>query len=310
MEAVSVEPVFGWYAMVPLAIIMLASLWLTLSNTSISFGGRLALMTLRLLAALVLLGWLRPGLVSTSEHESSGALVLLDQSQSMTLPSETASKDRWQVLQDVWSAIVAASDLKIGQTEVVPYVFDQALRPIVAEDLPLLKRTFKSLPNGKLTDIGKVLSELQRTQIDPPLRGVILVSDAALNGFATLRRAASLAGSNVIQLDQPILMVRALVRVRAAVSFETWRSKDCQNPVTPFDKKELNIPLVVKAHGVQGQKIELTLKLRSSGKADRILTSKELPVTASNQALPQNIQIIDAEAGEYLPQADSSWTGR
>ncbi len=46
MEAVSVEPVFGWYAMVPLAIIMLASLWLTLSNTSISFGGRLALMTL------------------------------------------------------------------------------------------------------------------------------------------------------------------------------------------------------------------------------------------------------------------------
>ncbi len=101
----------------------------------------------------------------------------------MTLPSETASKDRWQVLQDVWSSIVAASDLKIGQTEVVPYVFDQALRPIAAEDLPLLKRTFKSLPHGKLTDIGKVLSELQRTQIDPPLRGVILVSDAALTGL-------------------------------------------------------------------------------------------------------------------------------
>ncbi len=71
-----------------------------------------------------------------------------------------------------------------------------------------------------------------------------------------------------------------------------------------FDKKELNIPLVVKAQGVQGQKIELTLKLRSSGKADRILASKELSATASNQALPQNIQIIAPEAGEYLLQAD------
>ncbi len=181
-------------------------------------------------------------------------------------------------------------------------MFDQALRPIAAEDLPLLKRTFKSLPNGKLTDIGKVLSELQRTQIDPPLRGVILVSDAAQTvlppGVEPLRVAAQMS-----QLDQPILMV-GVGPSAGGSQLRDVAIEGLPEHFDAFDKKELNIPLVVKAQGVQGQKIELTLKLRSSGKADRILASKELSATASNQALPQNIQIIAPEAGEYLLQVD------
>ena len=62
----SVEPVFGWYALLPLAVLMLASLWLTLTSTGISLGGRWVLAGLRLLAMLVLLlGWLRPAMISS-----------------------------------------------------------------------------------------------------------------------------------------------------------------------------------------------------------------------------------------------------
>ncbi len=304
MEGVTVEPVFGWYAMIPLSLIMLASLWLTLSNTAISWGGRLSLMMLRLLAALVLLlGWLRPGLVSTTEHESSGAIaVLLDQSQSMTLPSDTASMDRWQVLQNVWSAIVASSDLKIGQAQVVPYVFDQTLRLAATDDLPLLKRTLKSPPSGRLTDLGKVLSDLQRTQVEPPLRGVILISDATQTvlppAVEPLRVATQMA-----QLDQPILVVGVGPRA-SGTQFRDVAIEGLPEHFDAFDKKELNIPLVVKAQGLQGQKIDLTLRLRSSGKADQILAAKELLATSLSQTLPQNIQIIAPEAGEYLLQAE------
>jgi uncharacterized membrane protein len=304
MESVSVEPVFGWYAMIPLAVIMLASLWLTLSNTSISFGGRLTLMLLRLLAALVLLlGWLRPGLISTTEHESSGAIaVLLDQSQSMTLPSETASKNRWQVLQDVWAAIVSASDMKIGQTQIVPYVFDQSLRPVVSDDLPRLKGIFRNAPSGKLTDIGKVLSELQRTQVEPPLRGVIIVSDAAQTVLPPTVEPTRVA-SQMAQLDQPILMVGIGPRSDGS-TFRDVAIEGLPEHFDAFDKKEMNVPVVVRARGIQGQKIQLTMTLRSSGKNDRIVASKELAATSSNQSLSQNVQIIAPEAGEYLLQVD------
>ncbi len=305
MESLSAEPVFGWYALIPLAIIMLASLWLTLTNTAISIGGRWTLALLRLAAALVLLlGWLRPGLISTNERESAGAIaVLLDQSQSMTLPSETSNKDRWRVQQEVWSAIVSETDLKIGQTKIVPYFFDSSLRKATDDDLPSLQRSFKVAPGGKLTDLGKTLAELQRTQVDPPLRGVILVSDAAQTALPPEVEPTSIA-SQMAQLDQALLVVGIGPRTSRS-QFRDIAIEGLPEHLDAFEKKELQIPLIVRAQGVQNQPIKLNFTLRSSGKPDQILAAEQLSATEPTQSISRSIKLIAPEEGEYLLQVDA-----
>ncbi|MDX1928698.1 MAG: glutamine amidotransferase [Pirellulaceae bacterium] len=305
MDSLSVEPVFGWYTVIPLAVIMLASLWLTLTNTAISRGGRWTLVLLRLAAAIVLLlGWLRPGLISTNERESAGAIaVLLDQSQSMTLPSETSNKDRFRVQQEVWSAIVSATDLKIGQTKIVPYFFDSSLRKAPEDDVPSLQRSFKVSPNGKLTDLGKTLAELQRTQVDPPLRGVILVSDATQTALPPEVEPTSIA-SQMAQLDQPLLVVGIGPRTNRS-QFRDIAVEGLPEHLDAFEKKELQIPLILRAQGVQNQPIKLSFTLRASGKPDQVLAAEQVSATEPTQSISRNIKMIAPEEGEYLLQIDA-----
>ena len=305
MESLSVEPVFGWFAAIPLAIVMLLSLWLTLTNTAISQSGRWTLVLLRLAAALVLLlGWLRPGLISTNERESAGAIaVLLDQSQSMTLPSETNNRDRWRIQQEVWSAIVSATDLKIGQTKIVPYFFDSSLRQVPDDDLPNLQRSFKAAPKGKLTDLGKTLAELQRTQVDPPLRGVILVSDAAQTALPPEVEPTSIA-SQMAQLDQALLVVGIGPRTSSS-QFRDIAIEGIPEHLDAFEKKELQIPLIVRAQGVQNQPIKVNFTLRSSGKPDRVLAAEQLSATEPTQSISHSFKLIAPDEGEYLLQVEA-----
>lgn len=305
MDSLSVEPVFGWYTVIPLAVIMLASLWLTLTNSAISKGGRWTLALLRLAAAIVLLlGWLRPGLISTNERESAGAIaVLLDQSQSMTLPSETSNKDRWRIQQEVWSAIVSATDLKIGQTKIVPYFFDSSLRKAPDDDVPSLQRSFKAAPNGKLTDLGKILAELQRTQVDPPLRGVILVSDATQTALPPEVEPTSIA-SQMAQLDQALLVVGIGPRTNRS-QFRDIAVEGLPEHLDAFEKKELQIPLILRAQGVQNQPIKLSFTLRASGKPDQVLAAEQVSATEPTQSISRSIKMIAPEEGEYLLQIDA-----
>lgn len=305
MSSFSVEPVFGWLAVIPLAMIMLASLWLTLSNTSISVGGRWTLVLLRFLAALVLLlGWLRPGLISTTERESAGAIaVLMDQSQSMTLPSETTRKNRWEVQEDVWKAIVNATDLKIGQTKIVPYFFDGSLRQAPENDLPNLQRTFKNAPGGRVTDLGKTLAELQRTQVDPPLRGVILVSDAAQTIVPPEVEPTSIA-SQMSQLDQALLVVGIGPRTSRS-QFRDIAVEGVPEHLDAFEKKELQIPLVIRAQGVPNQPIKVSVTLRASGKPDQVLSSEQVVATEPSQSLSKNLMVNVPDEGEYLLQVEA-----
>lgn len=151
----SVEPVFGWVALVPLAIILLASLWLY-SSPGLSWRARWLLSLLRLLAMLVLLvGWLRPAVISNREKESAGAIaVLIDRSQSMVLPSDVSDRTRWEIECEVWTAIQTSTDLKIGQTVLVPFFYDGELVAAASDDLPHLANVFDKPPTGRVTDLG------------------------------------------------------------------------------------------------------------------------------------------------------------
>jgi uncharacterized membrane protein len=308
MDSISIEPVFGWYAAVTLAGLLLASLWLTLTNTGLSMRGRLALTALRLMAAaVVFLGWLRPGLISKTEHESSGAVaVAMDTSQSMALPSKNSGENRWVAQQNIWNAIVAESKLKIGGMKVIPYFFDQTLKATASDDLPNLQRAFKENPNGRLTDLGKALSDLQKSQIDPPLRAVILISDGTQTSLPPEVEPTNIA-RQMAQLDQPLLLFGVGPRTSAS-QFRDIALEGVPEHFDSFDKNVLQVPVVVRATGVQGQTVDVKLSLRSTSKPEpwKEVGTKALQVTKPSQSFSERLQLIAPEPGEYVLEVAAS----
>ncbi|MCR9292140.1 MAG: glutamine amidotransferase [bacterium] len=306
LERISLEPVFGWWALVPVALIMIASLWLTLSSAGLSKSQRTTLAALRLGAMLILLlGWLRPGFISEQTRESEAAVaVLMDRSQSMTLPSDTNGLNRWQVQQQVWEELVAFTNLSLGQTKIVPYFYDQEPQAAVAEDLPELEQTFANEPAGRSTDLGRALSQVARLQVDPPLRGVIIMGDATQTAIPP-GADPSMVARQMAQLDQPVFMVGI-----GAPSDKSQLSdvaiEGLPEQYSAFVKKELGVRLVVHAKSMQNQPITIQLKLRASGEADRIVASRQLLASRADELLPQDFNIVLPEEGEYLLEATVS----
>lgn len=306
----SVEPVFGWIALVPLALVMIASLWLTLSSAGLSLRARWLLCLLRFLAMLLLLlGWLRPGLITQRENESAGAIaVLIDRSQSMSLASDTSDRSRWEIQREVWQAIVSATDLKIGQTLLVPYFYDGDLVAAPSDDLPDLKKAFSKPPAGRVTDLGTALSKIGQMQLDPPLRGVILMGDGTQTLIPTPVDPGVVA-RQMAQLDQPVLMVGIGPRGEKS-QIKDIAIEGVPEQFTAFVKKELKIPLVISAQGVQGIPIKIELTLRASGKPDQTVGKREVIATKPSEKLPLEFTIVLPDEGEYLLEAIASVAAR
>lgn len=305
----SVEPVFGWLTAVPLAVIMLASLWLTLSARDLSPKQRFALATIRLLAiAVLLLAWFRPGLVTTLERESPGAIaVLLDRSESMTLPSGDSDETRWEMQQRVWQQIQQKTSLKIGRSDVVPYFYDSTLTAANAAEDPSLSGSFATAPDGNLTDLGSALEQLTRTQLDPPLRGVLLLGDYSQTQTPAVVPATSIA-RQMAQLDQPILAVG--IGPVGGKQYRDVALEGLPEDIAAFSKKELRIPLVIRSNGLAGEPINVQATLKASGKPDVILGSRKVTPSGGSETLSIGFDIVAPEKGDYLIEATVSVNAR
>ncbi|GAB5402897.1 MAG: glutamine amidotransferase [Aureliella sp.] len=306
---ISSNPVFGWFTLIVLSIIMLASLWLTLTSRDLSPKGRMILAAIRLAAiGILLLGWLRPSLVTTTERESPGAIaVLLDQSQSMTLPSSDSDETRWQAQQRLWKQIADSTSLKIGRSSVVPYLYDSALSVADPASEQLTAPTPPDTTASQLTDLGTALQQLGRLQLDPPLRGVILVGDFTQTQIPPSIDPTSVA-RQMAQLDQPILGVGIGPKGRG--QYRDVALEGMPEEIAAFTKKELRIPLVIRAGGMAGESIKVQMTLKASGKPDVILGSRTVKPSGGDETLPIEFGIVAPEKGDYLLQATASVDSR
>lgn len=302
----TLEPIFDWWIVAAVVVITLASLWLTIASTGLTKKSRMTLVVLRLLATIILLlGWLRPALWSTVERETEGAIaILLDRSQSMTLPSNSLGRSRWNIQQEVWNSILKATDLQIGGSRVVPYLFDRELVTPDEGSLPDLKNVFSNSPEGRATDLGQALAELSRVQTNPPLRSVVIVSDgtqtvlpAAIDPLQVARQMA--------QLNLPIFFV-GVGAVGEASLLRDVAIEAMPEEITAFAKKEVVVPLIVSAQGMQNQPIELTLNLKSKNAPDRVMMTRRIIPSRSNEKIPVEFRLQLDEAGDYLLSAGAT----
>lgn len=311
MSQWSVEPVFGWLAVIPLALIMLASLWLTMTAQGLGWLARAWLLFLRMLAiSLLLLGWLRPGLVKNVERESDAAVaVLIDASQSMTMPSGSGEKTRWMVAREIWQAIESQAKSGFGKTKFIPFLFDSSLKPVPQNNdlASSMNATWNKPPSGLATDLGSALAELQTTQIDPPIRSVIMLTDGTQTMIPALADATLVARQYEMR-DQPIVIVGLGARSENS-QLRDLALEGAPEHVVAFEKNRVTVPAVLRTRGMQNTQIKIAMTLKSSGQPDIPLKSVEVLPGQPNQTLPLNLGIEAPKSGEYLLEIIASIDG-
>ncbi len=122
---------------------------------------------------IALAGLVASGIGDHCPRDSDSAVgVLIDATQSMTMPSGYGEQNRWTVAQQAWQTVHRESQRGFGKTRFVPYFFDYSLRPVMQtknQDVnDTVTKQFQAAPAGRLTDLGTALAELQKQQVDPP----------------------------------------------------------------------------------------------------------------------------------------------
>lgn len=302
----TVEPIFGWWILMVLAAITLASVWLTITAEGLAKRSRATLVALRLAATLVLLlGWLRPAYWTSVDRETEGAIaVLMDQSQSMTLPSDSLGKSRWSVQQEVWGSLVDQTNMKVGGSSLVPYFFDKDVVASDERDLPQLKTGFSKSPEGRATDLGRALAEVGRLQTNPPLRAVVMMGDAAQN-VVPPQSDPMLVAKQMSQLNQPILFVGIGATGEASLLRDV-AIEAMPEEITAFAKKEVGVPIIVSAQGLQNQPIEVNLTLKSRQGPDRVVMTRKILPLRPSEKIPLELRLQLDEPGDYLLEAKAT----
>ena len=189
MSRLSFDPVFGAYWLVlAAALVLLGLLVLGPGRGRISRPKRAVLLALRVgVILLVILALLQPRLIYIETRKQPATLILLiDRSQSMSVPDAGGGKTRWQLLQlSLDEAQAALADLAedFPDLELKAYTFDVQTDPAEV-DRARGKLDLPESPQGKQTAIGAALDDVLRAEAGKRLLGVILLSDGAQRAYA------------------------------------------------------------------------------------------------------------------------------
>ena len=177
------------------AVLVGLTLWTYLGSSQTTPRRLFLLITLRLLALLIaVLTALRPALSVTEQPRLKSTLVVvLDNSESMSITDEYDKLSRWELLKRVVEKCgPLLKQLEDDQQVTVHlYCFSGDFNAAAEQYKPQIDSSSVSVPdwlngrrpNGKRTDFGLMLSELyNRYQGEPnPLRGLIVISDGGNN---------------------------------------------------------------------------------------------------------------------------------
>ena len=298
MSRLSFDPVFGSYALVvAAALLLLGLLALGPGRSRLSGPKRAALLALRLGAILlVILALLRPRLVYTETSKQSATLVvLIDQSQSMSVPDAGGGKTRWEQLRrSVADAQSALAELA-RDFELRAYTFDAETHPLQLDggQIPL-----PETPDGKQTAIGAALEDVLQAEAGKRLLGVILLSDGAQRAYAPRDLPPQTAVGLLKPFGAPLYTV-AFGRSRGLGEAKDVAVADLLVNQSVFVKNQLAIGGQVRVDGYVNRPIPVKALFETSpGKMEEVAAQTVTP-TDEGQLLPIKLSYAPSVPGEW-----------
>jgi uncharacterized membrane protein len=297
MPTLTIEPIFGSYGFVAILVLALfAGLFLIRESRDLSPGRYRILWGVRILIILAMLfALLRPGLTYTSRSAPRGAIaVMVDMSASMELASEQAKRTRWEVEQAVLRQLQDNQDRLGKDSPIVVYGYDETLKSISGEDG---QGQLPRKPTGAATDIGKPLSQLIATQVEPPLAAVVWMGDGTqtvsppeIDGQQVARQLA--------QLDIPLMAVGIGPRA------ESERLLDLSIESVPeqfeaFARNQLVVRGVLHSRGVVQRELQVELVMRSPDGRIATMATDTLRPDQMDQTIPFRLPMVAPDEGSY-----------
>jgi hypothetical protein len=298
MSRLSFDPVFGSYLVaVAAALVLVGLLAVGPWRGGLSRPKRVALAALRLgVILLVILALLRPRLIYTDVIQQSASLiVLIDQSQSMSVPDAGGGKTRWELLRrSVADARAALAELA-QHFEIKAYTFDAQSHPL---ELDAGKTPLPETPDGKQTAIGAALEDVLQEAAGKRLLGVILLSDGAQRAYAPRDLPPQTAVGLLRPFGAPLYTV-AFGRSRGLGEAQDVALVDLLVNQSVFVKNQLAVGGQVRIDGYVNRPIPVKVLFETSpGKMEQV-AAQTVTATDEGQLLPLRLSYTPRVPGEY-----------
>ena len=249
------------------------------------------------LIAMILLGLLRPTLISSdSQPQSATLIVLYDQSRSLTVADAPGGKTRWQAMR---ATLAGASELFADLSDsydVEVYAFDA--RPTSREMDPSGKIELPTDPQGAQTDIGQAIHDAVNQQAGKRIAGVIVLGDGAQRAH---RPAVDLQqeARELARLGYPLYTV-TYGKPRDQSQARDVAVQNLQDQYSVFVRNELLVRGTIAVQGYANQPIPVTMLVESpNGKAPQTVTGVKLTATENSQQLRFEMAFTPEEPGQH-----------
>jgi uncharacterized membrane protein len=252
-----------------------------------------ALRFLRYGALVVLwLALLRPALIRTDNRPAAATLsILVDNSRSMTLPHGD-SRTRWEVATSVIERLGQRLQEFDDELDVQFFGFSDSAQLLSDEAL----RSFGTEPpTGAKTDLGLALRTALTSAAGRPLAGVVLVSDgtSTVSGSNPAVNARTLAS-----LEVPLWTIGVGPR-QADQTLRDCAIEELPESYQVFTKNLFRVTATVKARGLRGTSLPITLTLVDAQGKTEELASRTVTPNQADAALPVEIELPAPAAGSY-----------
>lgn len=289
----SMEPIFGYGTSLLLGAVLLLGLILLREDRPISRGRLIGLWALRLLIVLVvMLGVLRPGLTFTSRSAPKGAIaVMMDLSASMDLAGANGPENRFQEEKKIWAQLKEAQE-RIGKDNpLILYGYDNQLRSLTGD------AAIPASPIGASTDVGKTLSQLTSSQVDPPLSAVVWMGDASQTVTPSSVDPQQVA-RQLAQLDVPIFLFGLGPRGDSG-KLKDISVESVPEQISIYSSTETAVMGLVRVRGMSHREIQVQLWMRAKGEEPKMIAQEAVTPDQSDQSMPFRLPLIAPDAGSY-----------
>lgn len=277
-----------WDATLPLGVVVAIALafvfllvlqWRDLRQR-VSRGTRLVLCCLRGFAYLLITAMLlNPSLLIQKVLALLPPLaVVLDTSESMALADPSSGTSRLQQALDYLQGGEPATLQALQEHyQILPYHFDDTVRPLAAERLATVET------GGRSTDlVGAVATVLEEHRATPPV-GVMVLSDGAHHGADTGLGYLRQAGIPIVA-----------VGVGNPATYRDIRVATVQAPTLTFLHYPVEVKVTVQSWGYRGESLSVVLQ-----RAGRVVATKTVSVTADVFEQQVLFEIEPEEIGEF-----------
>ena len=182
------DPTGTWLGVTLLAVAFAGLLFFLAPDKSrLSSGRRLALVSLRTAAFLVLLFcMMKPSIVAIRRlQQPATVLVLADSSESMNVADGLNGKTRWEYLRETLRSAMESTEEEIKNESMLvrAWVFDREAREASLDTDTLDIGEWKRHPSSDETAIGSAMESAIRAVGEQPLSAVVLLSDGGQHAY-------------------------------------------------------------------------------------------------------------------------------